>query len=533
MKHATKKGKSGKKCFSSTRKMQHGKTRHRVQRGGELVMEFGQIIGTYDPTSGIGVADYSIGHYIGQFLDGVPNGEGLMSFTDGSEYKGGWIGLQKNGQGIYRSKNTSGGGQMTSFGLNRNIYEGRWTNDMGTGTITYANGTIYIGEWNELLQKNGQGRMAYVDGGVYEGQWMDDERSGQGRMTYVDGDVYEGQWMDDERSGQGRETYLDRGGVYEGQWLNNKRSGHGIYRYQDGAVYEGQWLNDVFSGHGIYRYQNGIVYEGSFSGGNFNGEGTMTYPDNEAETKIDYVGEWKDDEEHGTGIMRYKNGRVYNGLWKNGIEHPLFVNGVLADNDEYNTAKQGLPFKRFPVIANELKHDDTAFDSFDWEDKNVLNELTNPESMSFVMKIGTTYYMTSIDNVIAQMNNKNNIKYECPTPDSMAVIITAEAYFSLNCIGILSGGVVPLFDLWSAIQRKHTAYKLIDTGRVLPSTASHHSKYEYGSYISAAHCQAGQGEHVYRLAKLGRTRDRTRELRAHPYSTRSKRNGGGRRAIVV
>ena len=109
----------------------------------------------------------------------------------------------------------------------------------------------------------------------------------------------------------------------------------------------------------------------------------------------------------------------------------------------------------------------------------------------------------------------------------MAGIITAEAYFSLNGIGILSGGVVPLFDLWSAIQRKHTAYKLIDTGRVLPTTASHHSKYWYGSNISAAHCQAGQGERVYRLAILGkdRTRDRTSELRAHPYSTRSRRNG--------
>lgn len=480
MKHATKKGKSGKKCFGSTRKMQHGKTRRRVQRGGELVMEFGQIIGTYDPTSGIGVAHYSIGHYIGQFLDGVPNGEGSMSFTDGSDYQGGWIGLQKNGQGTYRSKNAPGG-RLTHIGLNRNIYQGQWMNDMGNGTITYVNGTIYIGEWNGLLQKNGQGRMTYVNGGVYEGQWLNDERSG-----------------------------------------------HGIYRRFEMDMYEGQWLNDLFSGQGIYRYQDGAVYEGSFMDNNFNGEGTLTYPDNEVATKIDYVGEWKDDEPHGTGIMRYKNGRVYNGLWKNGIEHPLFVDGVLADNDEYNIAKQGLPFKRFPVIANELKHDDTAFDSFDLEDKNVLNELTNPESMSFVMKIGTTYYMTSIDNVIAQMNNKNNIKYECPTPDSMAVIITAEAYFSLNCIGILSGGVVPLFDLWSAIQRKHTAYKLIDTGRVLPSTASHHTKYLYGSIISAAHCQAGQGEHVYRLAKLGRdrTRGRTRELRAHPYSTRSKRNGG-------
>ena len=481
MKHATKKGKSGKKT-------QHGKTRRRVQRGGEHVMEFGQIIGTYNPKSGIGVARYSIGHYIGQFLDGVPNGEGSMSFTDGSDYKGGWIGLQKNGQGTYRSKNAPGG-RLTHIGLNRNIYQGQWTmNDMGTGTIgngtiTYVNGNIYRGDWNELLQKNGQGRMTYVNGDVYEGQWMDDERSGQG-----------------------------------------------IYRNSEMAdIYEGQWLNNVFSGHGIYRYQDGVVYEGSFRDNKFNGEGTMTYPDNEVGTKIDYVGEWRDDEEHGTGIMRYKNGRVYNGLWNNGIEHPLFVDGVLADNDEYNTAKQGLPFKRFPVIANELKRDDTAFDSFDLEDKNVLNELKKREPLSFVMKIGTTYYMTSIDNVITQMNNKNNIKYECPTIDSMAGIITAEAYFSLKSIGILSGGVVPLFDLWSAIQRKHTAYKLIDTGRVLPTTASHHSKYWYGSNISAAHCQAGQGERVYRLAILGRDRtsDRTRGPRAHPYPTQSRRNGVG------
>ena len=203
MKHATKKGKSGKKCFSSTRKTQHGKTRHQVQRGGEHVMGVGQIIGTYDPASGI-----------------------------------------------------------------------------GTGTITYVNGNIYIGEWNELLQKNGKGRMTYVNGGVYEGQWLNDERSG-----------------------------------------------HGIYRRFGMNMYEGQWLNDIFSGHGIYRYQDGAVYEGSFMDNNFNGEGTLTYPDNEVATKIDYVGEWKDDEQHGTGIMRYKNGRVYNGLWKNGIEHPLFVNG--------------------------------------------------------------------------------------------------------------------------------------------------------------------------------------------------------------
>jgi len=385
MKHTTKK-KSGKKYFSSTRKMQHRKTRRRVQRGGHDVMEFGQIIGKYDPTS---------------------------------------------------------------------------------GAITYVNGNIYIGELDELFQKNGQGRMTYDNGRVYEGEWVDDIRTGRGILSSP----------------------------------------------ELGNIYEGEWRNGWFNGHGIYRYPDGVVYDGNFSDGCFNGDGTMTYPDVQGATKIEYVGEWMNDEEHGTGIMRYTDGHVYQGLWKNGIEHPLFVNGVLADNDEYNTAKRNWAFKRFPV-AYELNPDDTVYDFFSLEETNILNELKNTESRSFIVKMGTTYCTTPIDNIIVQMNDKNNIKYECPKVNSMAGIITAEAYFSLKSIGCLSGGVVPLFDLWSAIQRKHTtAYKLIDTERVLLSTASHHSTYGYGLYESSSHCQAGQGERVYGLEILGRTKasDRPRD----------------------
>jgi len=32
-----------------------------------------------------------------------------------------------------------------------------------------------------------------------------------------------------------------------------------------------------------------------------------------------YDGEWKDDKEHGHGVMKYSDGHVYEGDWENGV----------------------------------------------------------------------------------------------------------------------------------------------------------------------------------------------------------------------
>ena len=39
--------------------------------------------------------------------------------------------------------------------------------DMATGTVTYSNGDVYVGELKNLL-KHGQGKMTFATGDVYE-----------------------------------------------------------------------------------------------------------------------------------------------------------------------------------------------------------------------------------------------------------------------------------------------------------------------------------------------------------------------------
>lgn len=41
------------------------------------------------------------------------------------------------------------------------------------GTMRYANGDIYVGEWANDM-KNGRGKFYYAKGAVYEGTWQED-----------------------------------------------------------------------------------------------------------------------------------------------------------------------------------------------------------------------------------------------------------------------------------------------------------------------------------------------------------------------
>ena len=54
---------------------------------------------------------------------------------------------------------------------------------------------------------NGQGTLWYADGDRYEGEWRDGKMHGRGTYTYADGDQYEGDWRDDRRHGKGTVVY--------------------------------------------------------------------------------------------------------------------------------------------------------------------------------------------------------------------------------------------------------------------------------------------------------------------------------------
>jgi hypothetical protein len=81
---------------------------------------------------------------------------------------------------------------------NGNRYEGQFKHNKmhGTGTLNYANGQKYIGDWIEG-KRMGRGVLTWPNGKRYEGQFKDDKMHGTGKMSYANGEVAYGKWSND------------------------------------------------------------------------------------------------------------------------------------------------------------------------------------------------------------------------------------------------------------------------------------------------------------------------------------------------
>lgn len=103
------------------------------------------------------------GSYAGQCRDGVPDGEGSASFTNGDRYQGGFA---------------------------RGKIEGR-------GTWTSAKGSSYAGEWRDG-RRHGVGTYHWDHGSSYAGDWFYDRRHGMGKLTWPSGDRFEGEFRNNK-----------------------------------------------------------------------------------------------------------------------------------------------------------------------------------------------------------------------------------------------------------------------------------------------------------------------------------------------
>ena len=485
MRHTIKKGR---KLFKSKR---HGKTR-RVQRGGApiAVIRDKITIGTYDDKTGFGSTETDSGKYVGHFENGKRNGHGIYTYADGSTYDGNWV-------------------------------KGK---------------------------KQGQGKMTYQSGDVYDGDWLDDEQHGRGIFEFSDekggfNESYDGEWENGEMHGRG--TYTSQSGnVYVGEYANDNKNGQGKMTYANGDVYDGMWDANYMDGRGKMTYHNGDVYEGPWRYGQRHGEnGRMRYAD---DGRV-YEGEWWKDNMHGDGTMTDANGDVtYEGLWRENEKNPVFFDpatGTLTDNGDY--VPPPAPTMRFYNSDNMLYTNDKIKGKYQFndviynEEKKVVDELIE-DPTTIALLLNRTYYVPSTDRLLQLMNDRRLIRYECTkkdTDDEFSIdtdVNKTVPYFGLNGIVSNQGGVVPLFDLWAAINSGHRAFELIKTGRKLLTVASHHVAYDYGSWVGSAHCQSDKDADIYELQILRssekpRSRNKTRRnsqedsgtnkrFRAHSYS---------------
>ena len=281
--------------------------------------------------TGTFVMEEAAGTYEGEWVDGVAEGQGTYTSTDGYGYvyEGEFQNNERSGKGTmtwetgegvayvyegeFQNGKRSGKGIMTwkTDGEVAGTYEGDFADDWinGYGTCTWPSGQAYEGEWKNG-RFNGKGTLTYADGSVYEGEFVDDKKNGEGTYTKADGTVVTENWVngskvetltledgtytggvsDGKPNGQGTMEYTN-GSVYEGEWKNGVRSGQGTHTTSSGNVYVGEWKDDKMEGQGTYTWPNGSSYEGEFADGHFNGQGTKKWENGSV-----YVGEWKNDQ---------------------------------------------------------------------------------------------------------------------------------------------------------------------------------------------------------------------------------------------
>lgn len=73
------------------------------------------------------------------------------------------------------------------------------------------------------------GKLKYKNGNVYEGQLLNGKRSGNGTMTFANGDVYIGMWKNDQMNDfEGLYTYSN-GNQYKGSFRHSVNSKFGVF----------------------------------------------------------------------------------------------------------------------------------------------------------------------------------------------------------------------------------------------------------------------------------------------------------------
>nr|XP_033471621.1 alsin isoform X4 [Epinephelus lanceolatus] len=132
------------------------------------------------------------------------------------------------------------------------------------------------------------------------------------------------QAVDQALNGAGQDTASIGSG--SGQKLEPPISRTASYTfYKDGrlkeATYEGRWLAGKPNGRGVLKWPDGRIYTGTFKNGLEDGFGEFVAPNKTLNKNDHYQGQWKDGKMHGLGTYRYASGEVYDGSFQDNMRH--------------------------------------------------------------------------------------------------------------------------------------------------------------------------------------------------------------------
>lgn len=293
---------------------------------------------------------------------------------------------------------------------NGKVYEGNVTN----GELTSDAARIYIEgkyDYQGPTKKGipcGEGHYKFYrlsDGAIYEGATSQNKFNGRGTITFANGNTYAGEFLDGQRTGFGTEVIKETGEIYNGQFKKGKRDGTGTVTYVNQTSYTGEFKDGLQHGKGevvledgrsaLVEYHMGRQFERfhygdaakSFTGyalfyrkmanghmteylgdvvrGEMQGKGRLTdmvlgdiyvgdfdhdccHGDGEITFMCEkfkgdkYQGQFCEHKQHGHGVYTYAHGDVYDGNWENGSWHGQgklsqangdYIDGVWEDGE--------------------------------------------------------------------------------------------------------------------------------------------------------------------------------------------------------
>ncbi|KPA80549.1 hypothetical protein ABB37_04755 [Leptomonas pyrrhocoris] len=262
------------------------------------------------------------GTYTGQWLRGLPHGQGAWQWADGSSYTGEVAFYLPSGQGTYSSslvqytgefKDGQPHGKGAWEDTSQNIsYDGEWSagkpDEKGVCSAMVESGNSTSGGAVRPPTST-SASVTSPCATVYEGAWKNGKPSGQGR-TYASADrqrvVYDGHYVDGCCEGEGT---LYFGSVRRGS-INMEAATVAVHAY---AQYRGVFHNgQPGGGPGCLTLKNSTTVEGAFDADlRPSREATITVqPHSEAWT---FTGTFDATTRRGHGTMKFPNGDVYTG----------------------------------------------------------------------------------------------------------------------------------------------------------------------------------------------------------------------------
>lgn len=140
------------------------------------------------------------------------------------------------------------------------------SSDLNFNKVKYDNG-FYIGEFSNDNQRNGRGAYVWAEGTYYVGYWNNGIKEKYGKYFYKDNFMfYEGEFSKGVKNGKGSQFYKDNS-KYVGSFVNDKRHGKGHFTWGDGSSWEGPFVDGQFHGTGLYSFPGEESFEATYENG--------------------------------------------------------------------------------------------------------------------------------------------------------------------------------------------------------------------------------------------------------------------------